>query len=214
MHAYLNHPAIVAFLAPLLAALLTAELFQRLRLSGLSILAGFALTVFLISDFAYAPLTATRKIIWLGIASGALALPITLVNWAIWRPILATLAASAAVWVLLHALQQQILPTAMLWGISYALFSGWLVFWMDTLQDDPVRAASAGTALGLGTAAALLIAGYGLLGKLNLAVGAAALAYLFILFVSNSLLSCGRTFTLPLAIISALSASVAAIAGN
>lgn len=214
MHAYLAHPAIQAFLAPFLAALLTAELLQRLRLSGLAIVAGFALTVFLISGFGYAPLTTTRKIIWLGLASGALALPLLPLNWSIWRPVLAVLAASAAVWAILGALSQQLLPTAMLWGISYALFAGWLVFWMDTLQDDPVRAASAGVSLGLGTAAALLFAGFSLLGKLNLALGAAAFAYLLILFISNSLLSCGRTFTLPLSVVTTVSASVAAISGK
>jgi hypothetical protein len=191
--------------------LLAAELFQRMRLSGLAIIAGFAITVYLLSGFAYTPLTGTRKIIWLGIASGLLAIPLSLLNWSIWRPVLAVLAASAAVWVTLPVLAQQPLPVALQWGAGYALFTGWVVFWMDDLQDSPVRAASAGIALALGAGVTLLTAGAALLGKFDLAVGSAAFAYLLIMFASNSYLSCGRSFTLPLAIITALSASLAVL---
>ena len=211
MHALFTHPAVQAILAPFLVALLTAELLQRLRLSGLAIIAGFALTVYLLHGFSYVPLTGTRKIIWLGIASGLIAIPLSLINTSLWRPVLTVLAAGSVVWVTLHVLMQHSLPIALQWGAGCALYVGWLVYWMDDLQDHPVRAASAGMALGLGTGATLFIAGALLLGKLDLAVGSAALAYLFIMFVSNSHLSCGRTFTLPLAIITSLSGSLAVL---
>jgi hypothetical protein len=211
LHALLTHPAIQAGLAPFLLALLTAELLQRMRLSGLAMIAGFALTVYLASSFAYTPLSATRKIIWMGLASGLIAIPLGLFNWSLWRPVLAVLAASAAIWVTLPLLLQHATPEAMQLGAGCALFTGWIIYWMDTLEDSPVRAASAGMALGLGTGATLLIAGAALTGKLNLAVGSAALGYLFIMFVSNSHLSCGRTFTLPLALITSLSAAHAVL---
>ncbi len=211
MHALLTHPAIQAFLAPFLLALLTAELLQRMRLSGLAIIAGFAITVYLISGFGYTPLTGTRKIIWLGLASGLFGVALSLVNWTLWRPLLTVLAACAAVWVALPVLMQQTLPVALQWGAGYALFAGWIVFWMDKLEYTPVRAASAGVSLALGAAATLLLAGITLLGKFDLAVGAAAFAYLFIMFVSNSHLPCGRSFTLPLALIAALSACLAVL---
>ena len=211
MHALLTHPAVQAVLAPFLLALLTAELLQRMRLSGLAIIAGFAITVYFLSGFALTPLTGTRKIIWLGIASGLLAIPLSQINWAIWRPLFTVLAASSAVWVVLPVLMKQALPVALQWGAGYALFAGWIVFWMDDLQDSPVRAASAGISLALGTAATLLIAGSAMLGKFDLAVGSAAFGYLFIMFVSNSHLACGRSFTLPLAIITALTACLAVI---
>ena len=214
MHALLTHPAVQAVLAPFLAALLTAELLQRLRLSGLAIIAGFAITVYLVSGFGYAPLTNTRKIIWLGVASGLLAIPLSLINWTLWRPVLTVLAAAAAVWVVQRILLQHPTEVALQWGAGCALYVGWLVFWMDTLQDSPVRAGSAGMALGLGTGAALLIAGSSLLGKYDLAAGSAAFAFLFIMFVSNSHLNCGRSFTLPLALIAGLSACLAVLTTN
>ena len=206
MHALLTHTAVQAFLAPFLVALLTAELLQRMRLSGLAILAGFAITIYLTSGFAYAPLTGTRKIIWLGIASGLIAIPLSLLNWSLWRPVITVLAACAAVWVGLHLLLQQAVATALQWGAGCALFAGWIAFWMDELHDSPVRAASAGMALGLGSGAVLWVAGAYLLGKFNLAVGSAAFAYLFIMFASNSHLSCGRSFTLPLSLVAGLGA--------
>lgn len=211
MHALLTHPAVQAALAPFLLALLTAELLQRLRLSGLAIIAGFAITVYLVSGFAYTPLSGTRKIIWLGLASGVIGLGLSMINWTIWRPLLTVLGASAAVWVALPVLMQQALPVALQCGAGYALFAGWIIFWMDKLEDSPVRAASAGIALALGTGVTLLLAGAALLGKFDLAVGSAAFAYLFIMFVSNSHLPYGRSFTLPLAVISALSACLAVL---
>lgn len=211
MHAFVTQPAIQAFLAPFLIALLSAELFQRLRLSGLAIIAGFAITVYLTGNFAYSLHTATHKIIWLGMASCLLAIPLTLANWPLWRPLLTVVAASAAVWVLQNQLLAHPLATVLQWGAGITFYVGWLVFWMDDLQDSPVRAASAGTALGLGSGATLLIAGVTLLGKFDLAVGSAALAFLFIMFLSNHHLPCGRTFTLPLALITGLSSCLAVL---
>lgn len=182
-----------------------------MRLSGLAIIAGFAITVFLVSGFGYAPLSSARKIVWLGIASGLLAIPLTLINSTLWRPVLTVLAAAAAVWVAQHALLQHNMATALQWGAGCALYVGWLVYWMDDLESEPVRAASAGMALGLGTGATLLIAGAAVLGKYDLAIGSAAAAFLLIMFASNSHLSAGRTFTLPLALISGLSGSLAVL---
>lgn len=209
MHALLTHPALQAVIAPFLIALLSAELLQRLRLSGLAIIAGFAITVFLISGFGYTHLSATRKIIWLGLSSSLFAILLTLISGSLWRPVLAILAATAAIWVMLPSLAQYNISHAMLWGTGIALYAGWIVFWMDDLHDTPVRAASAGVALGLGTGATLLIAGVPILGKFDLAIGSAAFAYLMIMLISNSHLPCGRTFTLPLALIAALSGTVA-----
>jgi hypothetical protein len=209
LHALITHPAVQAVLAPFLLALLTAELLQRLRLSGLAIIAGFAITVYLISGFGYAPLTGTRKIIWLGLASGLLGILLTLISGSLWRPILAILSAAATVWVVFSTLSQYNTAHALQWGLGIALYVAWIVFWMDDLQDAPTRAASAGLALGLGSGATLLIASVTLLGKFDLAIGSAAFAYLLIMLISNSHLPCGRTFTLPVALITALTGAVA-----
>ena len=214
MHALLNHTAVQAILIPFLLALFTAELLQRMRLSGLAIIAGFAITVYLISGFGYAPLNSTHKIIWLGLASGLLGIPLGLLNWSLWRPVITVLAASAAVWVAINVLLQHTTPTALQWGAGCALYVGWLAFWMDDLHESPVRAGSAGMALGLGTGLAILMAGASVLGKFDLAVGAAAAAFLFIMFVSNSHLSCGRSFTLPLSLIAGVTGSLVVLTGK
>lgn len=204
MHALLNHPAVQAGLAPFLVALLTAELFQRMRLSGLAIIAGFAITVYLMHGFGVDPLTSTRKIVWLGVFAAALGIPLMLLDSSLWRPVLTVLGGAAAVWVCIRVLEQHPVPTALQWGLGCALYVGWLVLWMDTLYESPVRAASAGFTLAMGTGLAVLIGSSASLGQLGLALGSAALAYLLIMFVSNSHLSCGRVFTLPLALISGL----------
>ena len=214
MHDLLTHPAVLAGLLPFIAALLTAELLQRLRLSGLAVVAGFASTVYFIADFSSEPLTDTRKIIWLGILASAVAIPLTLLVWSHWRPILTALAAAIAVWVSWHSLQQQPIANALLWGAACALYAGWLVFWFDGLRDKPVAAGSAGLALGLGSGLAALLCGTVIVGEFSLALGAAAAAYLVIQLITNSPISCGRTFTLPLSLIAAMAGILAAIGGR
>lgn len=214
MHDLLTHSAVQAILAPFLVALLTAELLQRMRLSGLSVIAGFAITVYLISNFSYAPLSTNSKIIWICIGSGLLGILLNLLNTSLWRPLLTVLAAAAVVWISQHTLLLQPTAVTVQWGVGIALYVGWLVFWMDTLQDSPVRAGSAGMALGLGGGAALMIAGATLFGKFDLAIGSAAAAYLFIMFVSNSHLPSGRSVTLPLALLGGITTSLVVLSGK
>lgn len=80
MQELLNHPAVQAGFAPFLVALIIGELFLRIRLSGLAIIAGFALTVYLVSDFGIEPLTATRKIIWVGVVQFSIGLVVRLIH--------------------------------------------------------------------------------------------------------------------------------------
>ena len=211
MHALFNHPAIQAGLIPFIVALASAEVFLRLRLSGLAIIAGFAATVYFASDFTLEPHTGTHKIIWLGIAASALAIPLTLLTWAHWRPVLAALGAVSAVWAAWGALQQYALAEGLLWGAACALYVGWQVFWFDGLRDKSVAAGNAGLALGIGTGIAALLSASELLGKFGLAVGAAAAAYLLIQIITNNRLPCGRSFTLPLALIASLVGCFAAL---
>lgn len=204
MQELLDHPAVQGGLAPFVIALITAILLRRLRLSGLAIVAGFAVTVYLVSGFDIEPLTTTRKLVWLGLASGLLSLPLSLTSRSMWRPVIAAFAAAAAVWMSVRILRQHANVEAMQWGLGGALYVGWLSYWMDDLRNSPVRAASAGMALGLGTGAAALIGASALLGQYGLSLGAAAAAYLLILVTSNSQLACGRSFTLPIALIAGL----------
>jgi len=209
LHELFIHPAIQAGLMPFIVALIVAELFQRLRLSGLAIIAGFAVTVYFTADFGYEPLTATRKIIWLSIAASVFAIPLTLLTWAYWRPILSLFAAACAVWVNWNLLQKQNIAEALLWGSGCAVYVGWLVFWFDGLKSKPVAAGNAGLALGIGTGMVALLSASVLPEKFGLALGAASAAFLLIQAISNSRLACGYSFTLPLSLAAGLLACLA-----
>lgn len=204
MHEFLHHPAVQGGLVPFVVALISAELLQRLRLSGLATVLAFAATVYLVSGFSFEPLTASRKIVLLGIGASAVAVALMLFNAAWVRPVLAAAGGGAAIWTAERILAHQPAASMFLWSAGIALYAGWLVFWMDRLQGDAVRAGSAGLALGLGTGLAALYGASALLGMYGLSLGAAAGAYLLIQMITGSRLPCGPAFTLPLTLIAAL----------
>lgn len=211
----LNHPAVQAGVAPFIVALITVELFQRIRLSGLAIIAGFAVTVYLASDFNVEPLTAVRKIVLLGLISALLALTLTLLrsHWFGW--LFPVIASAAAIWTVQRILQHQAPQVMLLWGAGCAAYVAILVWSMDTLSDqEPLRAASAATALGFGTGGAALVGASALLGQFGLALGSAAAAHLFIQMISNKPLPTGRIFTLPLAVIAGLTGCLAVLSAQ
>lgn len=211
MEELLNHPAVQGGLAPFIIAMIVAELLQRVRLSGLAAIAGFAVTVFLVSDFSMEPLTASRKIVLLGLCSALLSLLLMRLDWRPLRPILAMAGGSAAVWMALRILQQQEMQSMLLLGGGCALYVGWLIFWMDTLHKTPIRAGSAGMALGIGTGGSALLGASALLGQFGLALGAAASAYLLLQVMFNQKLPCERIFTLPLSLICGLTSCLAVL---
>jgi len=198
-------------MVPFVVALITAELLQRLRLSGLAVVVAFAATVYLVSGFSFDPLTASRKIVLLGLAAPLIAFPLTLINAAWLRPLLAAAGGTAAIWMAQRILQQQPLSSIFLWSAGCALYAGWLVFWMDTLLDTPVRAGSAGLALGLGTGIAALSGASALLGLYGISLGSAAGAYLLIQMLTNRRLPCGYSFTLSLSLIAGLTGCLAVL---
>ena len=204
MNDLLTHPAFQAGVLPFVLALIVAELLQRAKLSGLALIAGFAATVYLTSGFGYEPLTATRKLIWLGVAAAlaGLALGWLKANWL--RPMLAGLAAVASVWMAWGILQQKETAALLLWGGGSALWVGWLVFWLDGYRDDPVRAGSCGIALGAGAGGASLLGASALLGQFGLALAAASAAFLLLQAATRTRLTAGRSFTLPLALLAGM----------
>lgn len=214
MQELMENPAVQGGIVPFVAALVVAELLQRLRLSGLSVIAGFAAMVYFASDFSMAPLTATRKIVLLALASSVLALPLMFIERRWLRIALTAAGAAAAVWVTARILAQQETKLMLEWGAGAALYLGWLVFWMDDLQANSARAGSAGVALGMGTGTAALFGASGLLGQFGLATGAAAGAYLLIQMLTGARLPCGRTFTLPQALINGLTGCLAVLTAD
>lgn len=210
----LHLPPMVAGLVPFLVALAVAELLQRPRLSGLSVAAGFAVTAYLLGELTPEPHSAAQKIVFLGLASALVALPLSAVS-SIWlRPVLAILAGLAALWVTLHQLLQFQPAAALLWSAGLALYAGWLVVWMDYLEYTPVRAGSAGLSLALGTGLVGLAGDAALPGMFGLSLAAGAGAYLLIQIITNSDLPGGRSLTLPLALISGLSGALAVLSAR
>lgn len=213
LHELLNQPAVHAGLAPFLAALITAELFQRIRLSGLAIIAGFALTIYLAGSFSFDPLSATRKIVLLGLVCAALGLLLDLLRMSWFGALLPIMGAAAAVWVTLSIFQNRPPEIVLLWGAGCAAYVAILVWGMDTLESDSLRSATAAAALGLGTGGAALIGSSPLHGKFGLALGSAALAIVLLQMVFNQTFSTGRVFTLPLALIAGTTGCLAVLNG-
>lgn len=212
--ALLNHPAAQAVLAPFLVALITAELFQRIKLSGLAVIAGFVVTIYLASDFSVEPLSASRKIVLTGLFSAVLALPLSLLSARWINVLLALLGGATAVWVVQGILKHQAPQTMLLWGAGCAAYVAILVWGMDMLRQDSIRAASAATALGIGTGGASLIGASALLGQFGLSLGSAAAALVLIHLISNKPLPTGRVVTLPIALIAGLTGCLAVLSAK
>ena len=178
---------------------------RRWRLSGLAIIAGFMTTAFMLGSLGIEPLTAIRKTILLGVLAALLGIALTKSTWRWMRTTLALAGGIAAIWVVLRILQQHNeLLTALPWGAGCGVYAGWLVFWSDKLHSNPVRAGSAGLALGLGTGLVALFGSSAVLGMLGLSLGAASGAFLLLQLLTGRPLPCGRGFTLPLSLVSAL----------
>ena len=138
-------------IAPFFIALIAAGLLRRWKLSGLALIAGFLATAFMLGVLGLEPLTATRKAILLGVFAAILGIFLKS-NWRFMRATLACIGGSAAVWVIWRIMQQHNeWLTAFPWAVGCASYAGWLIFWSDRLHDKPVRASSAGLALGVGT---------------------------------------------------------------
>lgn len=198
-----NHPAIQSGLAPFLTALIVAESLRRLRLSGLAVIAGFCMTVWLVAGFDFEPLSATRKIILAGLAATVVGLLADLIagRWQVVRYLAVAGCGGTAVWVLWPVLQQKETRDLLVAGVGVVVFAIWIGLCADRLADMPVRASVAGTALGTGVGISALLGASALLGQMGIAVGAACGAYLLVQFFSDKTLSCGRTFTLPVSLL-------------
>lgn len=214
LQSLLDHPAVQAGLAPFIVALLVSELFRRIKLSGLAVIAGFAITIYLASSFSFEPLTVPRKIIALGFLGAGLGVVLDWLrfSWLTW--LLPIAAGAVTIWAMLNILQHQPPQVALLWGAACAAYVALLVWGMDRLESNAMRSSSAATALGFGTGGAALLGASALLGQFGLALGAAAAALSFILCISNRTLPTGRALTLPVALIAGLTACLAVLSAK
>ena len=214
MEQFLSHPAVQAGIAPFVAAFVIALALHRLRLGGLAVIAAFATAVWLISDFNFTPLTATRKIILLGLGSAVVGL---LLDFA-FRPtrlgaaLLALAGGLAALWVFYPVLSQKELSQAALPGAVAILLSGWMVGSMHSLLGErPVQSGAAGLMLGLGAGALAILGASASYGQYGIALGAGAGAFLLVLMITGKAHHAGAAFALPVALISSLLVSATMI---
>jgi len=210
----LANPAVQGGVAPFVAGLIAAVLLGRFRLGGLAVVASFATAVYFIAGFNFAPLSATRKIILLGLAAPVVGI---VVDFA-FRPtrlgsyLLAIAAAAAAAWVFWPVLAQKDAARALLPGATALLASAWIVGFSERrLAADGVRAGAAGFALGAGTGIAAILAASLTYGLYGIAVAAGSGAFLLVQMVTGKRSYAGATFTLTATAVTALFAAAAMV---
>ena len=199
MNELFANPAVQGGVAPFVAGLIAAILLGRFRLGGLAIAASFATAVYFIAGFGFTPLTATRKIILLGLAAPVAGI---VVDFA-FRPtrlgsiLLAIAGAAAAAWVFWPILAQKDAARALLPGATAMLATAWVVGYSEQrLAGDSVRTAASGLALGLGT---------------GVAVAAGSGAFLLVQMITGKRSYAGATFTLSVTVVAILIAAAAMV---
>lgn len=208
MNDWLGLPWVHDGLVPFLVGLATAELFNRLRLSGLAVIAAIAAAVHLShpSAFTLEPHTAFDRLMLVALAATVLGLAFDLMprlrRWA--AALSAVIAGGLVVWMTWPAATPQhwtavLVPAGL--GILYAV---WTTGSLVLLADYPERAAAAGIALGVAVAAIAMLTGRAPLVTVASAAAAACAAHWLIQLLSNERLQCGTTLTLPLAAACAL----------
>lgn len=196
-----GHPAVQSGVVPFVAAFFTVLVLHRLKLAGLALVAAFYVAVWLISDFSFRPLTATRKIIFLSLVTPVLGIFVDFMarGSLMWRTALALLAAGASIWVYWPVLVQKPFAEAILYGGGAALLLSWLVTTMLSMNGAPARSSAAALALAAGTAVCASYGGLLLYGQLSTALAAGAAAFLLWLMLTNTKWNAGAVLRLPAA---------------
>lgn len=211
MEAWLADPMVQASVAPFLAAFLAALVLFKLRLGGLAAAAGFYATVYLAGGLSFAPLTATRKVLLLGLVAPAVGALADLA----FRPrrsaavVLGVVFGAASAWVFWSVLAQKPAAQASLVGGGVALFVAWTTGAMAALGRDSVRAGAAGLALGLGAGVAAVMAASAVLGIYGMALGSACGAFLLLQMLAGRRIDAGLTFALSVGVLGSLLAAAA-----
>jgi len=202
--AWLNLPWVHSALIPFLAGLIVAEVFNRLRLSGLALAAGFTATVALVALYAFQfDLAGSLPRVVAATLAGALIGPVLDLFPGlrpILRYVLTPISAAVALWAVWPAISGRALPQLLPVAAAIVIWGAWIGWTATALAGSSDRAGAVGIALGIALGACALGAGASQLAPLAFALGAASGAYLLIQIVSNQRLPCGLTFGLPLAI--------------
>jgi len=209
----LAHPAVQSAVAPLAVALLVAALLLPLRLSGLAAAAGFLTAVYLIGNFSFATLTATRKLVvlaavapFLGVIADFAFKPTRVAG-----PVLGALFGAAALWVFWSVLAQQPLAHGLRLGASVVVLVGWTVAATLPLRGHAVRAGAAGVGLGLGAGIGAVLGASALIGQYGIALGAASGGFLLLVMMLGQRVSAGASLVLTVSVGTALLACAATL---
>ena len=209
MESFLSNPAVQGTLAPFVAGLVVAIVLGRFGLAGLAVAAGFGVCAYLLNGLAFAPLTATRKIILVTLAAAAIGVVVDGIARSS-RTIGIALALGsgvAAIWVFWSVLSQRPPQEAAAFGALAAIAVAATVWLNHRLADAPVRAGAAALALGVGGGIAAILGASATYGLYGIAIGAGAGAFLLVQMITNRRTAAGATLVLPAAVGSALFAA-------
>lgn len=172
--------------------------------AGLSAVAGFTATVYLLTDFRFFPLSSHRKILLLGGGAVVLGLLLDLLPWRRITPgMLFVAAVAATLWVVWPRFRA--FDGWQWWALAIAApaYVAWLVVACEGLRQKTLQADSVVFALGLGTGLSALLGATALYGQLASAIAAAVGARL-LLQVLGKPVAAGSVMVLPLVAVSAL----------
>ena len=206
MQELLQNPVIQSSVAPFLAGLIVAALLFPVRLAGLAAGAGFFATVWMMGNFGFTPLTATRKIVVLAAAAPVLGVLADLAfkPTRATAPVLGVLFGAASTWVFWSVISQKAATAAALAAGGVAALVLWITAFTVSLHDRPVRAGVAGLFLGLGAGVGAVLGASVLLGQYGMALGAACGGFLLLAMILGKKIVAGATLTLSASVASAL----------
>ncbi len=209
MNDLLDHPAVQGGVAPLVVALLVAAALARTRFAWLAIVAGYGACMALSTGFQFSPLTASRKIVLLGLLAPVAGMVVDALLPSSRRvvPMIALGAGVLSLWVFASVLSQREGAPLYLAAAGIAGFTAILTALVLSLRDDGLRAGAAGLGLGLGSGiAAVLSASIGFL-LVGVAIAASAGALLLVQVVLSRNIAPGFIGTLTIGLLTALFAA-------
>jgi len=204
---FFGHPAVQGGVAPFVVGLVVTLLLQSVRLGGLAVVAAFATAVYFVAGFTFSPLTATRKIVLLGLLAPVIGISIDF-GFKATRAgagMLALAAGVVALWIFWPVLLQKEIAQIWLFGGVAAVAVAFMVgFGQMFLADHAVRAGAAGLGAGLGVGVAAILAASATYGLYGIALGAGSGAFLLVQMLRGKPGTAGATFTLPAMLIPGL----------
>ena len=141
-------------LAPFVVALIVLLLLRGARptWSVLAVTCGLLTTILLVNGVTVTPLTGSRKIMLIGLCAGPIGLAVAgIVRGRVQAIGFPVAAALATAWVFWTVLSRKAGIELALFGIGSIAYVAVLVSSLQTLAEQPLRAAAGGTALALGT---------------------------------------------------------------